>query len=95
VDPGAPEHPGGGRGGQRGGQGGHPHGQGPQHQAYYWYALQRTNTENLKQIFPEKELGGHSPNFHIQVSVSDLYIPMIDLPTLLQEICGPILRMYV
>jgi hypothetical protein len=24
--------------------------------------LQRFNTENLKQIFPEKELRGHSPN---------------------------------
>ncbi len=30
----------------------------------------------------------HSPNFHIQVSVSDLYITTIDLPILLQEICG-------
>ncbi len=39
--------------------------------------LQRANTENLKQIFPEKELRGHSPNFHIHVSVSDLYIPSI------------------
>ncbi len=57
------------------------------------YALQRTNTENLKQIFPEnsQELRGHSPNFHIHVSVSDLYIPAIDL---LQEMCGPILEMY-
>ncbi len=54
-------------------------------------ALQRTNTENLKQIFPEKELRGHSPNFHIHVSVSDLYIPTMDLPILLLEICGPIL----
>jgi hypothetical protein len=43
-------------------------------------ALQRTNTENSKQLFPEKELPGHSPNFHIHVSVSDLYIPTIDLP---------------
>jgi hypothetical protein len=57
-------------------------------------ALQRANTENSKQIFPEKELGGHSPNFHIQVSVSDLYMPTIDLPILLQEICGPILEIY-
>ncbi len=48
-------------------------------------ALQRTNTENSKQIFQEKELCGHSPNFHIQVSVSDLYIPTIDLPIQLQE----------
>ncbi len=29
---------------------------------------------------------GHSANFHIHVSVSELYIPMIDLPILLQEI---------
>ncbi len=46
-------------------------------------ALQRTNTENSKQIFPEKELHtmhSHSPNFLIHVSVSDLYIPTIDLP---------------
>jgi hypothetical protein len=34
---------------------------------------------------------GHSPNFHIHVSLSDLYIPTIDLPIQLQEICGPIL----
>jgi hypothetical protein len=47
--------------------------------------LQRHNTENLKQIFPEKELRGLSPNFHIHVSVSDLYIPMIGLPILLRE----------
>ncbi len=26
-------------------------------------------------VFPEKELRGLSPNFHIQMSVSDLYIP--------------------
>jgi hypothetical protein len=31
-----------------------------------------------------KELRGHSPNFHLHVSVSDLYIPTIDLPILLQ-----------
>ncbi len=39
------------------------------------YALQRQNAENLKQIFPEKEYRGLSPNFHIHVSVSELYIP--------------------
>ncbi len=53
------------------------------------HAMQRT--ENPNQIFPEKELRGHSPNFHIHVSVSDLYIPTINLPILLQEICGLIL----
>jgi hypothetical protein len=56
--------------------------------------LQGTNTENPKQIFPEKELRGHNPNYHIHVSVSDLYIPMIDLSILLQKICGPILEIY-
>jgi hypothetical protein len=50
-----------------------------------------SHTENWKQIFIEKELDGHSPNFHhIHVGVSDLYIPTIDLTILLQEICGPI-----
>jgi hypothetical protein len=48
-------------------------------------SLQRHNTENLKQVFPEKELRGLNPNFHIHVSVSDLYIPTIGLPILLQE----------
>jgi hypothetical protein len=46
---------------------------------------QRTNTENSKYIFPEKELRGHSPKFHIQGSVKNLYIPTIDLPILQQE----------
>jgi hypothetical protein len=55
---------------------------------------QRKNAENLKQIFPEKEYRGLSPNFHIYVSVSELYIPTIELPFLLEEICGPILRIY-
>jgi hypothetical protein len=35
----------------------------------YHDALQRNNTENSKQIFPEKELCRHG----------DLYIPTIDL----------------
>jgi hypothetical protein len=39
-----------------------------QHSAY---ALQR----NPIYVFPEKELCGLSPTVHIQVSVSDLYIP--------------------
>jgi hypothetical protein len=47
--------------------------------------MQIHNTENLKQIFPEKELRGLSLNFHIHESVSDLYIPAISLPILLQE----------
>ncbi len=48
-------------------------------------ALHRHNTENSKHIFPEKELRGLSPNFHIHLSVSDLYIPRIGLPILLHE----------
>ncbi len=43
--------------------------------------LKRTNTENLKQIFPKNELHGHSPNFHLHVPRSYLYISTIDLPT--------------
>jgi hypothetical protein len=50
------------------------------------YALQRQNTEISKQIFPEKEYRGLSPNFHIHASVSDLYIPTIGLPIVLEEI---------
>jgi hypothetical protein len=35
---------------------------------------------------PSKRLRGHSPNFHIHVSVSNFYIfPRFDLPILLQE----------
>jgi hypothetical protein len=36
-----------------------------------WSALQRHNTESSKQKFPEKELRGLTPSFHIHVSVSD------------------------
>jgi hypothetical protein len=51
-------------------------------------ALQRQNTEISKQIFPEKEYRGLSPNFPIHVSVRDLYeyIPTTGLPILLEEI---------
>jgi hypothetical protein len=48
----------------------------------------------LKQIFPEKEYRGLSPNFHIHVSVSELYIPTMGLPVLLEEICRLILGIY-
>jgi hypothetical protein len=57
-------------------------------------ALQRQNAENLKQIFPEKEYRGLSANFHIHVSVSELYFPTMGLSFLLEEICGPILGIY-
>jgi hypothetical protein len=48
----------------------------------------------LIQIFPEKEYQGLSPDFHIHVSVSELYIHTIGLPFLLEEICGLILGIY-
>ncbi len=48
-------------------------------------ALQWNNTENSKQKFPEKELRGHSPNFHILSTFVFERIPTIDLPILLQE----------
>ncbi len=57
-------------------------------------ALQRQNTEIPKQIFPEKEYRGLSPNFNIHASESDLSIPTIGLPILLEEICRPILGLY-
>jgi hypothetical protein len=48
-------------------------------------ALQRQCTKNLKQIFQEMKLRGLSPNSYIHVSVSDLFIPTIGLPIVLQE----------
>ncbi len=57
--------------------------------------LQRQNAENLKQIFSEKEYRDLSPNFHIHVSVSELYILTMGLPVLLEELCGPILGIYI
>jgi hypothetical protein len=64
------------------------------HSKSSFLTLQRQNAENLKQIFPEKEYRGQSPNFHVHVSLSKLYIPTIGLPFLLEEICGPILGLY-
>jgi hypothetical protein len=36
-------------------------------------------------VFPEKELRGLSLNFHIHLSVSDLYIPTFGPPIFLQQ----------
>jgi len=44
---------------------------------------------------PRKGTAPHIPNFHIHVAVSDFYIPMTDLPILLQEICGLFLGIYI
>jgi hypothetical protein len=41
--------------------------------------------ENPNYIFTEKKLHGHSSNFHIHVSVSDLYIPTIGPSTFWQQ----------
>ncbi len=45
----------------------------------------RHNNENSQQMFPEKELRGHSLGSYIHVPVSDLYTPTTGLPILLQE----------
>jgi hypothetical protein len=47
--------------------------------------LQRHDTEKSKQIFLGKELLGLSPYAFIHVSGSDLYVPPIGLPILLQK----------
>jgi hypothetical protein len=49
------------------------------------FLFRSTLTENSNQIFLEKELRGLSHNFHIHMSVSDLYISTIGLPILLLE----------
>jgi hypothetical protein len=41
--------------------------------------------ENPIYVFPEKELHGLSPNIHIYVYLSDLYIPRIGLHIFLQQ----------
>jgi hypothetical protein len=41
--------------------------------------------ENPIYVFPEMELCGLSPNFHIHVSVSDLYIPRISPHIFMQQ----------
>ncbi len=62
---------------------------------YFSYYTAKNQYQKFEKIFPEKELHGHSPNFYIHVSVSDLYIPTIDLLSiLLLEIAGPILGIY-
>ncbi len=50
--------------------------------------------ENSIYVFPEKELRGLSPNFHIHVSVSDLYIPRISPHISCSRIGRPIVGIY-
>ncbi len=42
-------------------------------------------SENPNYVFPEKKLRDFSPNFHLNVSVSDLYIPRIGPHIFLQQ----------
>jgi hypothetical protein len=58
--------------------------------------LQRHCKENLKQIFPEIKLRGLVSNFHIHISVSDLYMYIHTIGHLIlrQKIGGPIVGIY-
>ncbi len=55
------------------------------------YALYRKFETNI----PRNETARPRPNFCIHVSLSDLYIPMIDPAILLYWACGPIVGMYI
>jgi hypothetical protein len=55
----------------------------------------KTKYRKLVTNIPRKEKSGLSPNFHIHVSVSELYIPTMGLPFLLEEICSLILGKYI
>ena len=45
----------------------------------------KTKYRNFETNISRKEYRGLNPNFHIHASVSDLYIPTIGLPILLEE----------
>jgi hypothetical protein len=51
----------------------------------------KTKCRKFETNIPRKEYRGLSPNFHIHVSVSELFIPTMGLPVLLEEICRLIL----
>ncbi len=46
----------------------------------------KTQYQKFETNVPKKELCSLSPNFHIHVFVSDLYVPMIGLLIVLQKI---------
>jgi hypothetical protein len=61
------------------------------------YYTAKNQYENLKQMFPEKELRRQPQSQYPNSRVFErfiLHIPTIDLPILLQEICGPILGIF-
>ncbi len=47
----------------------------------------KTKCRKFKTYIPRKGISGLSPNFHIHVSMSELYIPTMGLPVLLEKIC--------
>jgi hypothetical protein len=62
----------------------------------YWvHCKDSTYAKNSKQIIPEIKLHCLIPSSYIHASVSDVYIPTIGLPILLQKnIGGPIVGIY-
>ncbi len=58
-------------------------------QNYHWYGTMYASAMQCNEypiyVFPEEELHGLSPNFHIHVSVSNLYIPRIGPHIFLQQ----------
>jgi hypothetical protein len=60
----------------------------------YSYYTAKTKCRKFETNIPRKGISGLSSNFHIHVAVSELYIPTMGLPFLLEEICGPILGIY-
>jgi hypothetical protein len=53
----------------------------------FWRVQCKEPKPKIGKNIPRKGIARPQSNFHIHVSVSDLYTPMIDLPFLLQEIC--------
>jgi hypothetical protein len=44
----------------------------------------KTSYRKIETLIPRNETGGLSPNSYVHASVSDLYIPTVGLPILLQ-----------
>ena len=54
----------------------------------------KTKCRKFETNIPRKGISGPQSQFHIHVSVSELYIPTMGLPVLLEEICRLILGIY-
>ena len=54
----------------------------------------KTKCRKFETNIPRKGISGPQSQFPHSSSVSDLYIPTIGLPILLEELCGPILGLY-